>query len=171
MAHPSDMAPALVALNAEVVILSPGGEKKVPMQDFFTGPNHFTEILLAPDEFVKEIRVPRPRDKTYQLFLKHRIRHSADFALSSVSLVAQVSNGIFEDTSIVLGGIAPFPCRASRAEQIIRGRRLSEELVTQAAEASVEGARPLPMNCYKIDLTKVLVRRVLKSIWRDVVPT
>jgi len=171
MAHPSDMAPALIALKTEVIILGPEGERKLPLQDFFLGPNHFTEVMLKPDEFVKEVQVPHPKNRTRQLFLKHRKRHSADFALSSVSMVARVSDGICEDISIVLGGVAPFPHSALRAEQIIRGRRLSEELITQAAEASVEGAQPFPMNRYKIGLTKALVRRALESTGHDVVPT
>ena len=164
MAHPSDMAPALVALKAEVIIIGPGGGKKIPLQDFFTGPDHFTEIVLKPDEFVKEVRVPRQKDKTYQLFVKHRMRHSADFALSSVSSVARISDGMCEEMSIVLGGVAPFPYSALRAEQMVRARKLDDELIRQAAEASVEGAQPLPMNRYKIDLTQGLVRRVLASL-------
>jgi xanthine dehydrogenase YagS FAD-binding subunit len=99
--------------------------------------------------------------------LKHRIRKSSDFALSSVATVAQVSNEICEDIKIVLGGIAPFPYVAFRAEEIVRRRRLNEELISQAAEATVEGAHPLPMNRYKIVLTKALVRRVLTSIWHQ----
>jgi xanthine dehydrogenase YagS FAD-binding subunit len=171
MAHPSDMAPVLIALKTKVIIVGPEGEKKIPLQDFYLRPNHFTEVVLKPDEFVKEVQVPHRKDKSYQFFLKHRVRHSADFALSSVSSVAWVSDGICEDISIVLGGIAPFPFVALRAEQIVRGRRLSEELIAQAVDASVEGAHPLPMNRYKIDLTKVLVRRVLTSIWHHVVAT
>jgi xanthine dehydrogenase YagS FAD-binding subunit len=78
-----------------------------------------------------------------------------------------MSNGICEDVSIVLGGIAPFPYIASIAEEIVRGRRLNEKLISKAAEASVEGANPLPMNRYKVDLTKDLVRRALTSIWQE----
>lgn len=170
MAHPSDMAPVLIALKTKAIIVGPEGEKKIPLHDFFLGPNHFTETVLKPDEFLKEVQVPHQKSKTYQLFLKHRIRHSADFALSSVSSVTRMSDGICDDISIVLGGVAPFPYVALRAEQIVRARRLNEELIVQAAEASVEGAHSLPMNRYKIDLTKALVRRVLTSIWHQAVP-
>jgi CO/xanthine dehydrogenase FAD-binding subunit len=54
MAHPSDIAPALIALKTKVIILGPEGEKKIPLQDFYLGPNHFTEVVLKPDEFVKK---------------------------------------------------------------------------------------------------------------------
>ena len=74
-----------------------------------------------------------------------------------------MSDGVCEDVRIVLGGIAPFPLVAAAAEEIIKGRRLDERLISEAAEASVKEARPLPMNGYKVDLTKTLVRRALAS--------
>jgi len=167
MAHPSDLAPALVALKAKAIIASPDEEKQLPLENFFLGPNNFTETVLKPDELLTEVQVPKQEHRTYQSFLKRRIRKSSDFALSSVATVAQISDEICEDIRIVLGGIAPFPYVASRAEEIVRGRRLNEELISQAAEASLEGARPLSMNRYKIVLTKALVRRVLTSIWHQ----
>ena len=167
MAHPSDLAPVLVALKAKAIIAGSDGEKEVPLQDFFLGPDHFTETILKADEFITEILVPNQNGRTYQLFLKQRIRHSADFALSSVATLAQISDGICKDIRIVLGGIAPVPYMASTANEIVKGRRLNERLISQAAEASVEGAHPLTMNRYKIDLTKALVRRVLTSIWHS----
>lgn len=167
MAHPSDIAPALVALKAKAVIASSGGEKEVPLQDIFSGPNNFTETVLKSNEFLIEVRVPNQNGRAYQVFLKHRIRHSADFALSSVATVVHVSNGICKDISIILGGVAPFPYMASMAEDVVKGKRLDESLISKAGEASVEGAHPLPMNHYKVDLTKALVRRALTSIWHE----
>ena len=164
MAHPSDLAPALIALKAEGMIMSPNGSKKVPLQEFFLGPNHYTETILKTDEYLTEIHVPIQSERTRQVFLKERIRHAADFALSSVAAVARISAGICEEIRIVLGGVAPFPYVASMAEEAIRGKKLHEGLISQAAEASVEGAKPLPMNGYKVELTKTLVRRALTSM-------
>jgi xanthine dehydrogenase YagS FAD-binding subunit len=164
MAHPSDLAPALIGLKAGAFIMSPNGEKKVPLQEFFLGPNHCTETILETDEYLTEIYIPIQSERTHQVFLKERIRHSADFALSSVAAVARISGGICEDIRIVLGGIAPFPYVASVAEQVITGKKLDGALISQAAESSVEGAKPLPMNRYKVDLTKALVKRALTSI-------
>jgi xanthine dehydrogenase YagS FAD-binding subunit len=164
MAHPSDLAPALMALKAEVMIMSPNGGKKVPLQELFWGPNHYTETILKTDEYLAEIYVPIQNGRTHQVFLKQRVRHSADFALSSVATVARISGGICEDIRIVLGGIAPFPYVAFIAEEVIKGKKLDEGLISQAAEASVEGAKPLLMNRYKVDLTKALVKRALTSI-------
>ena len=123
------------------------------------------ETVLKPDEFITEIQIPHQNGKTCQVFVKQRIRHAADFALSSVATVARISGEICEDIQIVLGGVAPFPYVASTAGEVVRGKRLTEELIWQAAEASVEGARPLPMNRYKVDLVKAIVRRALTSIW------
>jgi xanthine dehydrogenase YagS FAD-binding subunit len=165
MAHPSDMAPSLIALKAEAIIAGPEGEKKVPFASFFLHPNGLGETILKPDEFLVAVEIPN-RETTHQLFLKHRIRRAADFALVSVALVARMSAGVCEDIAVVLGGIAPFPYVAAAAEEMIRGRRLDERLISDAAEASVKEARPLPMNGYKVDLTKTLVRRALMSTMR-----
>jgi len=167
MAHPSDMAPVLVALKARAIIASSDGEREVSLEDCFLGPNNFSETVLESNEFLIGVRVPNQNGRAYQVFLKHRIRHAADFALSSVATVAQISNGIWEEISIIVGGVAPFPYRASMAEDIVKRKRLDERLILRAAEASVEGAHPLPMNHYKVDLTKALVRRALTSIWDE----
>jgi xanthine dehydrogenase YagS FAD-binding subunit len=156
MAHPSDLAPALVALRAKAIMATSDGEREIPFQDFFLGPNHFTETVLKSNEFLTAVRVPNHGDGSYQQFLKRRVRSSVDFSLSTVAAVAQISGG--------LGGVAPFPLEASGAEEVVRGRTIEDRVVSQAAEAAVERARPLPMNRYKTDLTKALVRRVLTSI-------
>jgi len=163
MAHPSDMAPALIALKAKATIAGSEGERALPLEAFFLGPNSLGETALKPDEFLVAIEVPDQHD-THQIFLKQRIRHAADFALSSAAVAARMSDGICEDIRVVLGGIAPLPVVADTAEGTVKGRRLDERLISEAAEASLQEARPLPMNGYKVDLTKALVRRALTSI-------
>jgi xanthine dehydrogenase YagS FAD-binding subunit len=163
MAHPSDLAPALIALQSRAVIFGSPGERTIPLEEFFLGPDHCTEVALKGDEFLTQIQVPVPKGKTFQLFLKERMRHSADFALSSVATVLRTTDGFCEDLRIVLGGIAPFPYLVSKVESIARGKKLDEELASAVAEAALEGSRPLPMNQYKVDLTKTLVRRSLQS--------
>jgi xanthine dehydrogenase YagS FAD-binding subunit len=163
-AHPSDMAPALSALDGKVIVANPRGEQEVPVLDFFQGPNGFTETILRSDEFIKEIRVPNQRGKTYQSFLKHRIRRSADFALVSVSVVAGMTGGVCEGIRVILGGVAPFPYRTFAAEDSLKGQRLDEVLISRAAEAATEGSRALRMNSYKIGLIQALVKKGLLSI-------
>lgn len=164
VAHPSDMAPALIALNASAIIATSNGERKVPLQDFFLAQNDYTETVLKPGELLVEVRVPNVSSKTNQLFLKHRVRHASDFALVSVAMVAEMSEGIVQDIRIVMGGIAPFPYVADRIEEMINGKGLDAKLISRVVEASMDGARPLPQNGYKIDLAKALVKRALESI-------
>lgn len=164
MAHPSDMAPALIALKAKVLIAGTEGNRDVPLENFFLGPNHVEETIIKPDELITDIRIPSPSPGTLQVFLKHRIRHSADFALASIALVGRMSGEVCDEIRIVLGGVAPFPYGAVGAEERIRGERLNDGLISKAAETSMEKARPLPMNHYKVDLAKTLVKRALMSI-------
>jgi xanthine dehydrogenase YagS FAD-binding subunit len=163
-AHPSDMAPALIALNAETIIATSNGQRKVPLQDFFAAPNDHTETILKPGELLVEVRVPDESSKTNQLFLKHRARHASDFALANVAVVAEMSEGIVKDIKIVMGGIAPSPYIAAETEEMIRGKRLDPKLISGVSEALLKGARPLPQNGYKVDLAKALVKRALETI-------
>ena len=164
MVHPSDMATALVALGAKALLACQEGEKEIPLKDFFLPATQFTETALKPDEFLSGVKVPVLKSETYQVFLKSRIRRSSDFALSSVAIVTQISGRVCDDIQIVLGGVAPFPYIASQAVEMVKGEKLTEKLIEQAANASVEKTHPLPDNRYKVDLTKVLVARALKSI-------
>ena len=168
MAHPSDIAVALSALEAEAIIAGSEGERNMNLYNFFNPANGFSETALKPGEFLTGVQIRNPKGKTFQVFLKRRIRRSSDFALSSVAAVAHIKDGICEDILIVLGGIAPFPHRASMAVEILKGRKVTEKLISQAAAASVEGAHPLPKNRYKIDLATALVRRALISMWQEV---
>jgi len=164
MAHPSDMAPPLIALRAKAIIAGSGRERELNLSEFFLGPNEINETVLQPGEFIRAFQVPKQNSRNLQHFIKFRIRKSSDFAIASVSVVANVVNEICRDAKIVLGGVAPFPYMADAAAEIVRGKRLNEEVISRAAEASMAEARPLPMNRYKVDLTKVLVKRVLMSI-------
>ncbi len=166
VAHPSDMAPALAALNARALITGPEGNKEIPFQEFFRGPDNVMETILQPEELLIGFLVPAHEENTYQSFLKQRIRRSFDFALSSVAAVARIDEEVCKKIRIVLGGIAPFPYVAVEAEQGLKGKRLDNDLISQAAEVSVKESRPLPMNGYKRDLTKASVRRVLNLLWK-----
>lgn len=168
MAHPSDIAPALIALKADVVIAGYSGEKTLPLGAFFLEPDSHREAALASGQFLKEVRIPRPGKGSRQLFLKQRVRHTVDFALSSVAVVAELTDGVCTDIRLVLGGVAPLPMIANGAEELIRGKKLDAALIEEAAEAAIAGAKPLPMNRYKVDLTRSLVRRALLGIYQTV---
>ena len=167
MAHPSDLAPVLVALKATAITMGSDGRREVPFEDFFLGPNNLIETVLNPDEFISEIQIPLQVGKTRQVFLKNRIRNSADFALASVAMVARMSGEICQEIRMVLGGVAPLPYVPSKAEGMVKGRNFDERIISEAAEVAVEGAHALPMNQYKVPLTRSLVRRALISIWHE----
>jgi xanthine dehydrogenase YagS FAD-binding subunit len=156
---PSDTAIALSALQAQIEIAGPEGARRIPVQDFFTPLGN----CLSQNELVTGVRIPRPPQGCRQTFLKFTLRKPIDFAVASVASVITVKDGICADARIVLGGVAPTPLRAEGAEQVIKGKRLDSKTAEEAAQASVSGARALSGNAYKIEITKVLVKRALLS--------
>jgi xanthine dehydrogenase YagS FAD-binding subunit len=120
--------------------------------------------VLGPAEIITWVDVPAPASDSRSLFLKHRVRNTWDFALAEVAVAAMPSAGRWNDVRLALGGVAPFPYRATAAEAVLAGQALTEAVIEEAAQAAVARARPLAMNGYKIDLTKALVRRALTAL-------
>ena len=164
--HPSDAAPALMALGATVHVHGPRGGDEVLMDDFFTMPemNIRRENILRPNEIVTEISIPKPEANSRGKFLKVRERESIDFALVSLAAQMTVVNGTCERASLVLGGVAPIPWRAVEAEDYLRGRRITEARAESAAEAAVEDAAPMPHNGYKVEIAKNLVKQAVQAL-------
>ncbi len=164
--HPSDAAPALMALGATVKIHGPRGENEVAMDDFFTLPemNIRRENILRPNEIVTELTIPKPEANSKGMYLKVRERESIDFALVSLAAQMTVVNGTCEQASLVFGGVAPVPWRAVEAERYLRGRRITEARAESAAEAAVEDAKPMPHNGYKVEIAKNLVKQAVLAL-------
>ncbi|HEY2988942.1 MAG TPA: xanthine dehydrogenase family protein subunit M [Candidatus Binatia bacterium] len=160
--HPSDLAPALVALDARIKIAGPAGEKTIALEKFFVLPqvNYRRENILGPAEIVTEIQVPPPKTGSKGFYHKVRERQAWDHAIVSVATVIQ-GGGAVRDARVVLGGVAPAPWRAAKAEEFLRGKKIDEATVEKAAEIALEGAKPLKDNVYKVDLAKALVQRGL----------
>ena len=164
--HPSDAAVALAALDARIHIASPRGGRVAPMADFLPGHTWMGDRLqshmLLCDEIVTEIEVPfRP---TRSAYLKFAQRKSWDFAIASVAVSAAIEDGVCDDARVVLGGVATFPYRSQEAEALLRKQPISDALAAAAAEAALQHAKPLRMNGYKVDLSKTLIRRALRSL-------
>jgi xanthine dehydrogenase YagS FAD-binding subunit len=164
--HPSDTAPALVALDAEARIVGPAGERIVPLEKFFVLPsvNVTKENVLEANEIVTDISIPAPRAGLRSGYRKVRGRNSWDFALTSLATAVVVNNGRVEHARLVLGGVAPVPWRLEAVEKAITGRRLDAKLVAQAAETAVNGAEPLAKNSYKVALVRGVVTEVLTGL-------
>lgn len=156
---PSDTAVALTALNATIIITGVRKNRIVSVKDFFTTIGN----LLQPGEIVTEIQIPKPLDKAKQTFLKLTLRKPVDFAIVSVASVISLEGEICRDASIALGAVAPVPIKAIEAEQIIKGKPLNAKTAEKAAEAAVASAKPLSMNAYKIEETKILVQRAIMA--------
>ena len=164
MSHPSDLAPALIALGARIGVAGPEGSREVPIEGFFRGPRSVMETVLGSAEILTWVDVPAPAPGSRSLFLKHRVRNTWDFALSEVAVAVRPEDGSWAEVRVALGGVAPFPYRATAAEAALAGRAPTPELIAEAADASVARARPLAMNGYKVDLTRALVARALTAL-------
>jgi xanthine dehydrogenase YagS FAD-binding subunit len=154
-AHPSDIAPALIALDAEIVI---SGNRTEPAEGFFDG---FSKTVLADDEIVTEIRVPTPPSGSKQAFVKASMRRAIDFALASAAVVIAPATGTVTSARVALGAVAPTPIRSEAAEGELVGSTISEAVANLAAEAAVDGAFTLPYNEYKVKLTKGVVKKAI----------
>ena len=164
MSHPSDTAPALIALGAEIAAAGPDGERRIPAEEFFLGPRSVPETVLEPNEIVTRIVVPEPAPETWSTFIKSRPRNTWDFALSAVAVSMTRSGRHCEAVRLVLGGVAPFPYRARAVEEVLVGQAVDDRRIREAADAAVQAARPLRMNGYQVELTRTLVRRALAAV-------
>ncbi|MGH2457901.1 MAG: FAD binding domain-containing protein [Chloroflexota bacterium] len=164
--HPSDPATALVALNARTTIVDPRGERSLSLDEFFTRPRdgHRALTCLEHDELVERVEIPWPAAGERGVFLKAMERAAFDFALTSVASQVRFSAGRASSARIVLGGVAPVPWRASAAEAVLVGQPLNLSTIDRASAAAAEGAHPLAMNGYKVDLVRALVKRALERV-------
>ncbi|MFD6833095.1 FAD binding domain-containing protein [Streptomyces diastaticus] len=167
--HPSDLAVALAAADAEVETTGPEGERVVPVTEFHRLPGELPErdTVLRPGEIVTAVRIPAPSQGTRAAYRKVRDRASYAFALVSVAAqLTQRADGSAEQVRIALGGVAHRPWRAWRAETELTGRVLTEERVTAALDAELTAAEPLRDNVFKIGLARDLARTVLLGLTR-----
>jgi Aerobic-type carbon monoxide dehydrogenase, middle subunit CoxM/CutM homologs len=165
--HPSDPAPALMALGASVVISDGAKERTVPLEEFFVLPaqNVRRENILAQNEVVTHVLVPPATPGSKSAYLKEREKDSYDWALASAAVsVTKDAGGKVTDCRVVLGGVAPVPWRAKDAERALTGKSLTGAALKEAAEAALAGARPLEHNGYKVPLATVMVERALRKV-------
>jgi xanthine dehydrogenase YagS FAD-binding subunit len=161
--HPSDTAPALVALGAQIKITGPSGEKTIPLEKFFVLPSvdYTRENILTGSEIVTEIIVPAPKPGSKGFYYKVRERLAWDHAIVAVATIVESSGGAVRDARVVMGGVAPIPWRAGKAEEFLRGKAINEANAKRAGEIALEGAKPLKDNSYKIRIAQDLIQRGL----------
>ncbi|HEY6243655.1 MAG TPA: xanthine dehydrogenase family protein subunit M [Pyrinomonadaceae bacterium] len=162
--HPSDLAPMLVALGAQLSVTGSQGKRVIPLDKFFTLPsegNVRRENVLKNDEIITEIFVPASPLTARSTYLKFKERDSLDFAMSAVAVALQMNGKTVKDVRIVLGGVAPIPWRVPDAEKFVIGKELTNDVLQEAGKIALSRAEPLDNNAYKIPLTETLVRRAL----------
>jgi xanthine dehydrogenase YagS FAD-binding subunit len=164
--HPSDLAPALVALDASFRIVGPEGERTLSGSDFFLSPRQDAqhENVLGDEEVLVSIDIPAPGDGVRSTFHKVMDREAWTHALVSAAVVLEMNGDICQEARIVLGGVAPIPWRASEAETALVGQRITPELAREVGAAAVAGARPLSKNAYKVPLTRRVVERTVLTL-------
>ncbi len=164
--HPSDTAPALMALDAQFHIAGPSGERVLPASEFFQLPrvDASRENVLVKDEILSAIQLPAARPGVRSTYHKVLDREAWTHAVVSAAIVLEMDRQICRSARIVLGGVAPIPWRLPKVEAMLVGQRITPELAAKAGEASIEGAHPLAKNKYKVPLTKAVVKRTILSL-------
>ena len=164
--HPSDLAPMLIALDAEISISSDQGEKTIPLEDFFILPNTDVrkENILEPGEILTEVRVPASQTGEKSTYFKLKERGTWDFAVVSAAVKGTLSDSAFQNIKIVLGGVAPTPWRLKKAEDMIKGKKATENLIREAAREALKEASPLEENEYKKELAETVLYRAALSL-------
>jgi xanthine dehydrogenase YagS FAD-binding subunit len=162
---PSDTAPALVALDASMVIRNRNGERVVPAEQYFVGPG--IDILrmtaLQPGDLLTAIRIPATWAGAQFYFEKVRDRQVWDFPLVNVASAIKFTNGTIQGARIVVGAVAAVPKRLPRVEAALAGKPRNEETADMAGTLAVDGAQTLRYNGYKVPLMRNLVKRAIRG--------
>lgn len=162
---PSDTAPALVALDATMVVQSQGGQRLIPAQNFFVGPDRdiVNMTVLNEGEILTAVRIPNTWANAEFYFEKVADRNVWDFALVNIAAVMKVSGGVIQDARLACGAVECVPRRLEAVENALRGQQRSEQLADQVATIATQGARPLNYNHFKVPLMQNLVKRAVRG--------
>jgi len=163
--NPSDTAPALIALDAQMVIRSSGRDRVVDAQNYFIGPSvDITRMtVLQPGELLTAIRIPATWAGAEFYFEKIRERQVWDFPLVNIAAALKVSDGRIRESRVVVNAVAARPMRLTAVEDAIAGKPRNEDTAAMAGDLAAQGARPLAHNGYKIPLVKNLVKRAIRG--------
>jgi carbon-monoxide dehydrogenase medium subunit len=160
----ADMAPPLLALEAEAVIVGPKGRRRVPLTSFFQG---VRRTMLGPDELLLELIVPKPGPRSGGTYLRHTPRRELDIAVVGVASQLTFAEGVCAKARIALASVAPTPVRAPEAEHALEGQPLTAERIEAAATLAVSAASPISDQRgsaeYRRHLVRVLTRRTLTT--------
>jgi xanthine dehydrogenase YagS FAD-binding subunit len=164
--NPSDTAPALIALDAKMVIRNAEGERVVDAENYFIGPgiDIMRMTVLQPGELLTAIRIPGTWAGAQFFFEKVADRKVWDFPLVNVASAQVASGGTIQRIRLALNGVAAHPMRLAAVEAAVAGKPRNEETAEMAGRMAIEGAQPLQHNGYKVPLVKNLVKRAIRGV-------
>ena len=164
--HPSDMCVALAALDAVVHVRGASGERSVELCDLHKLPEDRPDVetVLEPGELITAVELPAPNPAERSTYRKVRDRASYAFALVSVAAALELDGDAIVGARIALGGVAPKPWRARRAEETLRAQPATEATFLKAADAELADARPLSGNAFKVELARRTMAAVLRQL-------
>lgn len=164
--HPSDLAVALVALDASILLQSGNNDRLVKLDDFYRVPGETPdrENQLKAGELITEIRVPRLPWAQRSAYLKIRDRESYEFALTSVAVALDVDANNVRDARVAVGGVGTKPWNLPKVREALIGRPLNQETFEAAAKLATEGAKPLRHNGFKVELVQRAIVRALMNL-------
>jgi xanthine dehydrogenase YagS FAD-binding subunit len=164
--YPSDLAPMMIALGATATIATPKGDRVLPLESFYAGPDVDVtrENVLAKGQFLKSVWVPGPAAGQKSAYVKLEERDTWDFALVSAAVAGVARGGTLAGISVVCGGVAPVPWRLKKAEAALEGKSVSEAVIREAADAALADAAPLKENGYKTELVYAALKEAVLAI-------
>jgi len=165
--HASDLAVALGALDAEIVVAGVAGERRLALQDLYPLPDATTapDSSLGDGDVITAIRIQdAARFAARSTYLKVRDRASFEFAVVSIAAALKIEDGVITAARLAAGGVAPLPWRLHGGEAALVGRAPGDAVFVTAAELAIEGARPLESNAFKIPLLRNAIIRALQTI-------
>jgi xanthine dehydrogenase YagS FAD-binding subunit len=164
--HPSDMAVAMMALDAVVHTQGAKDERTIPLVQFYRLPGNTPQIenVLEPNELITYVTLPPLPAGARSYYLKLRDRASYEFALASAAVIVQVNGGNIEKAQIALGGVGTVPWRSREAEQALQGKPANDKTFRNAAQVALAGARPLHDNAFKVKLSQLCLIRALRVV-------
>ncbi len=167
--YSGDTASSLIALEAKIKIAGPEGERALPLMDLYTGDGK-NPIALAPGEILTEVIIPNPPLFSSGIYLKYRAREAIDFPLVgvAVNIALTAEDGVCEKARIVIGAIASKPVQLPNAEDILKDKKITVDLIEEISEAAFKEAKPLPnlLGCspqYRKKLVKIFTKKAITS--------
>jgi 4-hydroxybenzoyl-CoA reductase subunit beta len=169
-----DTAPALIALGAKIKIKGPQGERTIPLTELYTGDGK-RPVALGPADIVTEVTIPAPPKNSSSAYMKYRIREAIDFPLLgvAVNIALDAKGGACTKASVVLGAVASRPVEVTEAEKILKGKKITDDLIEEVSEAAFKTAKPLAnlLECspqYRKRLAKIFTKRAILEALKDI---